>query len=303
MSTWYIPARTGPTLDRCRFMRWEGVYPCSHRANQARRTLPTTAPGISLLTRGQRAERCPLGPCIGYIPAYAGPTLGRTPPGGSWSVYPCLRGANPCGVIDSITKCLSRCPVSGHSPSLFDDAGGLRCGLEFADAVDRDAGAAPRVENRVLLESVRQPLVDFCWLHAATRPGDEVGAELGGQQVEAGVLATRRARSRTIRRQCDELGFRRGGCAWCLLARCCWSVFGPPKMDWRGPFRARVRCLSWWRTPTGGRRAVEGPRFQLAQMCGPNSCLESVIWRNCATIWHKCAGLIWRKCDSETREE
>ena len=91
----------------------------------------------------------------------------------------------------------------------------------------------------------------------------DVGAELGGQQVEAGVLATRRARSRTIRRRCDELGFRRGGCAWCLLARCCWSAFGPPKMDWRGPFRARVRCLSWWRTPMGGRRAVEGARFQV----------------------------------------
>ena len=37
-------------------------------------------------------------------------------------------------------------------------------------------------------------------------------------------------------------------------------------------------------------------------MCGPNSCSEPVIWRNCATIWHKCAGSVWRKCDSGTRD-
>ena len=127
MSTWYIPARTGPTLDRCRFMRWEGVYPCSHRANQARRTLPTTAPGISLLTRGQRAERCPLGPCIGYIPARTGPTLGRTPLPMVGGVYPCSHRANPCGVMDSITKCSYRCPVSGH-PCLRAGAA-LRSGI------------------------------------------------------------------------------------------------------------------------------------------------------------------------------
>ena len=49
------------------------------------------------------------------------------------------------------------------SPSLFNDAGEPRCGLEFEEVVDRDAGAAPRVEDHVLLDSVRQPLVDLCW--------------------------------------------------------------------------------------------------------------------------------------------
>ena len=56
-------------------MRWEGVYPCSHRANQARRTLPTTATGISLLTRGQLVVPDLFQADLGYIPAYAGPTL------------------------------------------------------------------------------------------------------------------------------------------------------------------------------------------------------------------------------------
>ena len=99
----------------------------------------------------------------------------------------------------------------------------------------------------------------------------DVGAELGGQQVEAGVLATRRARSRTIRRRRDELGFRRGGCAWCLLARCCWSAFGPPKAvglvaDADGgsfPVGTNVRTQFMLRTGHLARLC-----YHLAQMCG-----------------------------------
>ena len=35
-------------------------------------------------------------------------------------------------------------------------------------------------------------------------------------------------------------------------------------------------------------------------MCRLNPYSDPGIWRNCATRWHKCAGLVWRKCDSET---
>ena len=72
-------------------MRWEGVYPCSHRANQARRTLPTTATGISLLARGRPVGRVCLDVVPGRIPARAGELVMSLAERHGLE-YPCWRG-------------------------------------------------------------------------------------------------------------------------------------------------------------------------------------------------------------------
>ena len=104
-STRYIPARawsTSPLIPRRSACV---VYPCLRGANEINGWQRASHPGISLLTRGQQTRARRRGTDYGYIPAYAGPTnYGMTVQNPS-QVYPCLRGANPCGVIYSITKC------------------------------------------------------------------------------------------------------------------------------------------------------------------------------------------------------
>ena len=71
------------------------------------------------------------------------------------------------------------------------------------------------------------------------------------------------------------------------------------RRKWTGAGRFGLVSGAW---VGGGRRRVAGGPLE-GLVSSWHKCADPIraqnrsFWRNCATIWHKCAGFIWRKCD------